>query len=732
MKSLMKRLANWFGPIALFVLILAVSFFALGSGIRLLSDVDTSQQDRFEFALLFLVVASAVLYFPFSYMAYHQFQRPVRIKRLRSDFELLTAQWDETVYQQSENLFNYALHIALAMLITLVGLFILFMPLSDVMDLSISDIGLTPDVLRAMALGFLGSFLFSAHYVYRRFTTSDLLPSVYLYCFITIALGIIFNYVLFRTIEEMSGNLKELPGGLEAGAMDLLAFAIGLFPIMAVQWLTRTAYKAFGQPQRRSDLLPLDQLDGIDAPQEIRLRDFGISDAQNLASTEIPLLLINTPFPVQTVVDWVDQAILMVLLNDMNALDSFRKAHIRTMTDFRDFWAPIYEKRCALERERDSAYSDEAREAKVRQLSELAEKQTNAANMFNSNVVLLDALYTSSNFDMNIHYLSNYRRNVKLLLPNWESARFNRYLIEAYMTAKDSRIEQKELARLWTFVNSYLESNQQIKNTPPKVRDSGRLGSMVDAASVEARLGLARLYLHRIQEDTENRENLADARKQIDDTCEQIVNANQEIVRLRELLDRINPGHSNAGSAPSTGSSPNPINLMTPQISVISATPPPQNVDEPGSKQNGGENRDANGAPLRGQDLTVQIRAGRDGGSPAVRVTTKRSRMSRRQTKGRIPGISIIIGWHRRIIVSKKTGMDLVSTKAQNHLSFAVTIGQKGDQGCHHNTSSTKMSPFQTIWKSVPGRRSARRGELRILAPTPGLGFGCHTSKIGR
>src|SRR5262249_13668643 len=210
----------------------------------------------------------------------------------------------------------------------------LFEPiLAQIKDLAISNIGFSPDVLRAMGIGFIGSFLFSIYYIYRRYTTSDLLPSVYLYCAITIILGLVFNYVSFRALDSLSTKQ-----GAVVGLVDLLSFAIGLFPILAVQWLTQTVYKAFGQRRRRSDLFSLDQLDGISQAQEIRLRDFGIDDAQNLASTEIPQLLISTPFPVQTVVDWVDQAVLMVLLNDENTLGNFRSAHVRTLTDFRDLW----------------------------------------------------------------------------------------------------------------------------------------------------------------------------------------------------------------------------------------------------------------------------------------------------------------------------------------------------------------------------------------------------------
>jgi hypothetical protein len=475
---------------------------------------------KFQVTLPFLVLAPFILYFPFSYMAYSAFQRPVRIKRLRSDFELLTAQWDEALYQQSTSFFNYMLHIMLAVLVTLLGLLILAMPASSTISTEIRSIIDVPDsILRAMSFGFLGSLLFSFYYVYRRYTTSDLLPAVYLYCAITMLLGMIFNYIAFQTFSGMStsGTVDTTGQGVVSGMIDLMSFAVGFFPILAISWFTQMVYKAFGQRQRRSDLFPLDQLDGISQSQELRLRDFGIDDAQNLASTEIPLLLIHTSFPVQTVVDWVDQAVLMVLLNNMSTFDSFRKAHIRTMTDFRDLWEPYVRKHQRLTQERDTL-TDVAKELDItKKIGILKEEQTEVANTLNSNIGLLNALYSSTNFDMNIHYLNNYRKNVELLLPGLASARYNRYLLEAYtLPANNSYNEQKELARLWHFVDEYLQVNELINKAREKNLDDGSHGVIVEPTSVEARMGLARLYAHRANEcpndqtEVENYKKLAE------------------------------------------------------------------------------------------------------------------------------------------------------------------------------------------------------------------------------
>jgi hypothetical protein len=455
----------------------------------------------YNMTLTFLIITPFVLIFPFSYMAYMAFQRSVRIERLRRDFELLTAEWNENILRQSQDPFNYALHIVLAMFATLLGLFILFMPLNLEIDpgivsateyyfngIRVSAVGLTPEVLRAIGFGFLGGFLFSVTQIYRRYTMFDLLPSVYLYCAVAILAGIIFNYFAFTSLLALS----ETSDGLTGGVLDVLAFSLGFFPLLALQWLSRITYTAFNQTQRRSDLLRLDQIDGLSQSHEVRLRDEAIDDAQNLASADIPTLLISTRFSVQTVIDWVDQAILLVLLNDSAALDSFRKARVRTMTDFRDLWGPDHEELRVLNRQLADENNEAVRGRLGARIDELMANQTQTATELNSNVALLNSLYVSTNFDMNIHYLENYRHNVLLLLPGWTSARYNRYLIDAFRLEHDPHnpyYKAREMARLWQSVRQYLQEVERSDRNA-EVRDR------IVPLTAEARAGYARLLVY--------------------------------------------------------------------------------------------------------------------------------------------------------------------------------------------------------------------------------------------
>ena len=60
----------------------------------------------------------------------------------------------------------------------------------------------------------------------------------------------------------------------------------------------------------------LTQLDGIDIHDSTRLESEGITDIPALASADLVSLMINTRLPVDRLVDWMDQAVLILLIGD--------------------------------------------------------------------------------------------------------------------------------------------------------------------------------------------------------------------------------------------------------------------------------------------------------------------------------------------------------------------------------------------------------------------------------
>ena len=248
------------------------------------------------------------------------------------------------------------------------------------------------NTLRAMQFGFIGAYIYSIYLVYRRYTTSDLQPAVYMYCFLTMIAGIAFNFVAFTAISGLAeAEATQSATGLAGGVLAVVAFSLGYFPYLAIRWFNRIGHSALGMQQRRAEDLPLGLIDGISQFHESRLRDEGIDNVQNLASTALDQLLINTRFSAQQVVEWVDQAVLYLYL-DLNEIDSFRRGGVRSFSDLYDLWKAYCPSSRPIEPEvdEDAVGSDERK---------------NIALQFQSTPERLDALFKATQLGPNVAHI---------------------------------------------------------------------------------------------------------------------------------------------------------------------------------------------------------------------------------------------------------------------------------------------------------------------------------------
>jgi hypothetical protein len=216
------------------------------------------------------------LYFPLSYFGYINFRNSVRLERLRDDFQILRFTERGEADTEAETLYNFAhapwryiAHLFLLTVLVTIGTGFLFWSPQN------SDL-ISFNTLQAMRFGFIGSYIFSAQLIYRRYTTYDLDPDVYFFCCLIIIVGVAFNYIVFSTLVFSTTPLASLEGGVAIFA----SFIFGYFPSLALQWLNRVAYQTLKFNQRQSDLLPLSLIDGISEFHETRLRDNGIDSIQ--------------------------------------------------------------------------------------------------------------------------------------------------------------------------------------------------------------------------------------------------------------------------------------------------------------------------------------------------------------------------------------------------------------------------------------------------------------------
>jgi len=82
----------------------------------------------------------------------------------------------------------------------------------------------------------------------------------------------------------------------------------------------------------------LTDLDGLNVWYESRLLEVGVEDMQNLATTDIVDLMLNTRIPVDRLIDWIDQAFLYLRIAPKPERELLRGYGIRTATDLLDVY----------------------------------------------------------------------------------------------------------------------------------------------------------------------------------------------------------------------------------------------------------------------------------------------------------------------------------------------------------------------------------------------------------
>ena len=137
--------------------------------------------------------------FPLSAIAFVWLEVPGIIQQVKKDCKLLNTEStldnlpDKSVGRWNQS--SYAVHYTLAIIATLLGVGLLFRD---------ADKYLSINALQAMRFGFLGAYIYCLNLIYRRYTTLDLQPSVYLYCAVGLTAGMVFNYVAFKAIDSIA------------------------------------------------------------------------------------------------------------------------------------------------------------------------------------------------------------------------------------------------------------------------------------------------------------------------------------------------------------------------------------------------------------------------------------------------------------------------------------------------------------------------------------------------
>ena len=187
----------------------------------------------------------------------------------------------------------------------------------------------------AIAFGFLGAYVFITSDVVRRYFRDDLKAGA----FVSATLRIITVVIMVHVVSLLP-MFSEAGLGSRAGVMiEVVAFGLGFFPMRGLQLLRAAtapvARKVFPAKPRDG----LDQLDGMTLWYESRFLEEGVDDLQTLSTASLVELMLRVRVPVQRLIDWMDQAVLVLhLRHDKERLDRVRMLGIRSACDLHDAW----------------------------------------------------------------------------------------------------------------------------------------------------------------------------------------------------------------------------------------------------------------------------------------------------------------------------------------------------------------------------------------------------------
>jgi hypothetical protein len=192
------------------------------------------------------------------------------------------------------------------------------------------------------AFAFLGAYFYILQMLVRRYFQNDLKATAYINATMRIVIVILLVWVLDPLLAD---------AGWSQNQRSALAFVIGVFPTVGWQVLVKLLLKIPGVLV--SSLEPthkLTDLDGLNIWYESRLLEVGVEDMQHLATTDIVDLMLNTRIPVDRLVDWIDQALLYIRVDEATSnhtiagkevafvgdRTTLRKYGIRSATDLLD------------------------------------------------------------------------------------------------------------------------------------------------------------------------------------------------------------------------------------------------------------------------------------------------------------------------------------------------------------------------------------------------------------
>jgi hypothetical protein len=299
--------------------------------------------------LLVFLAQGLIFTLPFivAYLAYREMRYPERRDRIRKSLQQLGIRRPEELEKLMEQDYQFR-HYALPLIGTCALCFVIYSFSHPAVIRTGLWIGVVEDVINIFNLpgesvdralyagrflfwGWLGAYIYSFTLVFRRFMYYDLTPMVFIYVASRFALAWVLGGIVGMAFGALSRGAIT-PADLNLATICVVVFFIGFFPDQGLDWITAFSKRTLGQAGGIAKEQRLSELEGMNIFQQSRLEQEGIENVQNLATAYIAHLVIATPFNLGQIVDWVDQAILLMYANEM--YKTLEETGIRCASDF--------------------------------------------------------------------------------------------------------------------------------------------------------------------------------------------------------------------------------------------------------------------------------------------------------------------------------------------------------------------------------------------------------------
>lgn len=267
---------------------------------------------------------------PLSALSYVLIQRKKKNEKIKNINEITSSRFQGriSIYHNDEitvrSAYDYVIPVLLATIVAAGGLYATFL-------VGRGEAGGSPFILGhyfgeidgandpllislvAIAWSFMGAFTFALQNIFLRYASFDLFPRVY-YDFVIRVIYAVSLALLIRFIFEDFAATSVAPA---------VFFIVGAFPERGLVYIEHHVSRipGFSEAQERvANNYPLSMIEGLSLMHRSRLKELGIDNVQNLASSDYVELLVRTPFNPETIASWVGEAKLIHIFGERAAL----------------------------------------------------------------------------------------------------------------------------------------------------------------------------------------------------------------------------------------------------------------------------------------------------------------------------------------------------------------------------------------------------------------------------